>query len=205
MKNFQLPFLQIYRINALRIAAVLGFGFMAVTAAPPPLPVLSPFFEMWGITAIFIAIAGRAWVLLYIGGRKNSELVTYGPYSITRNPLYVFSLTGIIGVGLLTGSLISMTAFVLCAYLAFEMAIRGEEAYLSSRYGQRFDAYRQTVPRFWPDFFLWRESDALPLSSGRALASLRDGGVFILAWLGIELLKVGQDTGLLPVVVTLPF
>lgn len=204
MKDVQPPFLQHYRINALRVAAAIGFGVMAVTAAPPPLPVLSPFFEMWGITAIFIAIAGRAWVLLYIGGRKNSELVTSGPYSMTRNPLYVFSLTGITGVGLLTGSLISMTAFVLCAYLAFDMAIRGEEAYLSSRYGHRFHAYRQAVPRFWPDFSLWRESDALPLRSGRALASLRDGVVFILAWIGIELLKVGQDTGLLPVILTLP-
>ncbi len=98
MNDVQPPFLQHYRINALRVAAAIGFGVMAVTAAPPPLPLLSPFFEIWGITAIFVAIAGRAWVLLYIGGRKNSELVTYGPYSITRNPLYVFSLTGITGV-----------------------------------------------------------------------------------------------------------
>ncbi|WP_165225540.1 methyltransferase family protein [Affinirhizobium pseudoryzae] len=205
MKDIQLPFGQHYRINALRVAGAIGFCFLAITAAPLPLPLLSSFLEICGISAIFIAIAGRGWVLLYIGGRKNSELVTSGPYSITRNPLYVFSLTGITGVGLLTGSLISMTAFVLCAYLAFEMAIRGEEAYLSSRYGHRFQAYKQAVPRFWPDFSLWYESEALPLRSGRALASLKDGIVFILAWIGIELLKVGQDAGLLPVVLALPF
>ena len=161
MNDVQLPFLQHYRINALRGLAALGFCLLAVTAAPPPLPLLSPFLDMLGISAIFTAIAGRGWVLLYIGGRKNSELVTSGPYSISRNPLYVFSLTGIAGVGILTGSLISTTVFVLSAYLAFKMAMRGEEAYLSSRYGQHFEAYRQAVPRFWPDFSLWRESEAV--------------------------------------------
>jgi len=50
--------------------------------------------EAVGLAAIVFAIVGRAWCSLYIGGRKKAEIVSRGPYSITRNPLYVFSFFG---------------------------------------------------------------------------------------------------------------
>src|SRR5262245_36841884 len=41
----------------------------------------------------FAAGAGaRFWATLYIGGRKERELVTDGPYSLCRHPLYLGSL-----------------------------------------------------------------------------------------------------------------
>ena len=52
-----------------------------------------------GAGLIFVCISGRTWCSLYIGGRKNHELVTTGPYSVSRNPLYVFSIIGAIGIG----------------------------------------------------------------------------------------------------------
>ena len=161
-------------------------------------------FGILGAVAIFSAIAGRAWCLLYIGGRKNSELVTYGPYSITRNPLYFFSLIGIAGVGANTGSLLLTIMFVTATYLAFAMAIHGEEQYLSSRYGAAFAAYRDTVPRLLPDFSLWQENRNVLLSSGSAIVGLRDGIVFLAAWLVLEFIKVGQATKFLPIFWELP-
>ncbi|MGO7726914.1 hypothetical protein ACC713_12320 [Rhizobium johnstonii] len=41
----------------------------------------------FGTLLIAFGIIGRIWSTIYIGGRKNSALVTQGPYSITRNPL----------------------------------------------------------------------------------------------------------------------
>ena len=41
---------------------------------------------------ILICILGRTWATLYIGGQKQRELVTKGPYSVVRNPLYLFTL-----------------------------------------------------------------------------------------------------------------
>jgi protein-S-isoprenylcysteine O-methyltransferase Ste14 len=204
MRDVRTPFLQIYRINALRALGGLAACLITVTSAPPSLPVVQLLFEIFGTMAILIAIAGRGWSLFYIGGRKNAELVTSGPYSICRNPLYFFSLVGIAGVGAQTGSLLSMTMLLIAAYLAFDMAMRGEETYLAGRYGERFEAYAKTTPRLWPAFSLWRECEGLPLRSERAIGSLRDGIVFLGAWIAIELIRMGQASGLLPVLVVLP-
>ncbi|MDM9625259.1 isoprenylcysteine carboxylmethyltransferase family protein [Rhizobium sp. S152] len=199
-----MPFLQIYRINALRVLGAAAFGLLAVTS-PPVMPLfIRTILEAMGTLAIFVAIVGRCWSLFYIGGRKNSELVDFGPYSICRNPLYFFSLIGIAGIGAQTGSLVCMAVFVVATYLAFDTAMRGEEAYLGSRYGEAFDDYKRSVPRLLPDPSLWRECEDIPLRSVRAVGSLRDGIVFLGAWLAIEVVRLAQASGLLPVFWTLP-
>ncbi|HEV7246956.1 MAG TPA: isoprenylcysteine carboxylmethyltransferase family protein [Shinella sp.] len=205
MAEVRAPFLQQYRINTLRVFAAVAFALLAVTSSPSDLPVVNSLLELTGLLAIFTAIAGRVWSLFYIGGRKNAELVTDGPYSITRNPLYLFSLIGIAGLGAQTGSLLSMVAMTGIAYFAFDMAMRGEEAFLAGRYGQSFEHYRRLTPRLLPDFALWREAGDTPLRSVKAVSGLKDGAVFLAAWLGIELIKMAQAAELLPVFWTLPF
>ncbi|MFP5077977.1 methyltransferase family protein [Rhizobium sp. YIM 134829] len=204
MTQLQTPFLQSYRINALRLLGAGSAGLLLFAAAPPAIPVVEGVLDMIGTVAVFTAIAGRAWSLLYIGGRKNAELVTAGPYSMTRNPLYLFSLIGVVGIGAQTGSLLAMILISVLAYLAFEMAIRGEESFLASRYGEGFDAYRRSTPRLWPDTALWREGVGLPLRSAHAIGGLRDGAVFLVAWLGLDCIKLAQSAGLLPILWTLP-
>ena len=48
--------------------------------------------EMPGYLAIVVAIGLRLWCTLYIGGSKSRTLVTDGPYSVSRNPLYFASI-----------------------------------------------------------------------------------------------------------------
>ena len=42
---------------------------------------LHEYVEKFGIAAILLAILGRMWCTLYIGGRKSAEVVRNGPYS----------------------------------------------------------------------------------------------------------------------------
>lgn len=74
------------RIRFLWLAApvVLAPALLAESAWPQG----SPFREMLefaGTVLILICIGGRCWASLYVGGRKNRELVTTGPYAYTRN------------------------------------------------------------------------------------------------------------------------
>jgi protein-S-isoprenylcysteine O-methyltransferase Ste14 len=61
--------------------------------------------ELGGITLLLVCTFGRLWSILYSGSKKNVELVTRGPYSISRNPLYLFSSIGAFGIGLMFASL----------------------------------------------------------------------------------------------------
>lgn len=113
-----------------------------------------------GLMLIGFAIVGRLWCALYIGGRKNDELVSEGPYSMTRNPQYFFSLLGFLGLGLSTRSV----SFALSAGLFFAAVypcvIASEEAFLRNKFGAAFEAYCERTPRFFPSIVLYREPDA---------------------------------------------
>src|SRR5713226_3679090 len=87
--------------------ATLLFG---QSVFPPHTPVHETL-EMVGVLLIFLGIVGRLWATLYIGGRKSAEVVTGGPYSITRNPLYVFSTVAAAGVGAQIGSITATIGF----------------------------------------------------------------------------------------------
>src|SRR5262245_59839085 len=55
--------------------------------------------EVLSFVLLSVSEFGRVWVSAYISGRKTVELVTDGPYSITRNPLYFFTFIAYIGSG----------------------------------------------------------------------------------------------------------
>lgn len=75
--------------------------------------------EAVGLAMIVICVVGRAWCSLYIGGRKKAEIVTGGPYSLCRNPLYLFSFIGAFGMGAQTGSIVIAVLFVVIAFAVF--------------------------------------------------------------------------------------
>jgi protein-S-isoprenylcysteine O-methyltransferase Ste14 len=113
-----------------------------------------------GVFLVGIASFGRMWCSLYIAGRKDSELVTEGPYSICRNPLYFFSLVGALGIGFATETLL-VPLLILVAYsLYYPLVIKKEEIKLAGLHGAEFEGYRQKVPRFIPKFSLFHESKA---------------------------------------------
>ena len=84
--------------------------------------------EEAGALLIGACIVGRVFCTLYIGGGKNAQLVRHGPYSVARNPLYVFSLAGATGVGLSSASLVVGSLFGFAVWLLLSAAIRGEGA-----------------------------------------------------------------------------
>ena len=108
------------------------------------------FLEQAGVILIIACVLGRCWAMLYIGGNKNGRLVTTGPYSLCRNPLYVFSVMGAAGVGLMTQSLVYTAVLTSVTFAVLLQAVRKEEGQLSARFAENYAAYRNRTPRFAP-------------------------------------------------------
>lgn len=112
-----------------------------------------------GCGLVGLGAIGRLWCILYIGGYKSHALVTSGPYSICRNPLYFFSLLGAVGVGLTTETM-TLPAIILAMFAVYYPAvIRNEENVLRDRHGAEFDAYCKITPAFFPRWSLLREPE----------------------------------------------
>ena len=153
--------------------------------------------EALGLALIVVAIVGRAWCSLYIGGRKKAEIVDRGPYSITRNPLYVFSFIGAFGVGAQTGSLVIGAVFALATVVVFLRTVGREEAWLAEHFGATYAAYRNRTPRFWPNPALWRDAEELTVRPVFFLRTLRDGLTLLAAIPGMEGIERLQAAGLI--------
>tara|TARA_R110002020_G_scaffold16823_6_gene59347 strand:+ start:1259 stop:1834 length:576 start_codon:yes stop_codon:yes gene_type:complete len=106
--------------------------------------------RLLGALALLTCIAGRCWAALHIGGQKNQQLITSGPYARTRNPLYFFSTVGLAGVGLAVGSITLGAVFFCFSYLVFSYVIEREERTLEQFFAGEYRAYALIVPRFFP-------------------------------------------------------
>lgn len=95
-------------------------------------------------------VAVRLWATLYVGGRKEQTLVTAGPYSITRNPLYFGSFLIALSLGVFLQSLMFIACVLLVAWLHTARTIRAEEQVLREIHGAAFDAYCAHTPRLIP-------------------------------------------------------
>jgi protein-S-isoprenylcysteine O-methyltransferase Ste14 len=180
--------------------AVLLFGQSVFPPDTPPHETI----EMVGILLIFLGVVGRLWSTLYIGGRKSSEVVTGGPYSITRNPLYVFSTVAAAGVGAQIGSITAALGFAILCAAAFHIVILREEKFLRYKLGAPFEAYMARVPRFFPKLSLYQEGDTGSFRPRLLLTTLLDGLVFLVALPAFELIDGAQQSGILPVLFRLP-
>lgn len=77
----------------------------------------------------------------------DEGLVTSGLYRYSRNPQYVASILGFIGLGLAvaTGELAVLSALAIGVYVLLPFA---EEPWLASTYGEIYENYKRRTPRF---------------------------------------------------------
>lgn len=156
-----------------------------------------------GMALLAVCILGRCWCTLYIGAFKKNQLVTTGPYSLCRNPLYVFSCMAGAGMGLMSGSLSMGALFLLIVALVFGRVALKEEAYLAAQFGGDYARYRAETPRWWP-VGRWRDEALCLTRPGLLLITLRDGCLLYLVWPFFLLMELLREHGLVPVLLILP-
>lgn len=148
--------------------------------------------EFAGTVLVLICIGGRCWAALYVGGRKNRELVTTGPYAYTRNPLYFFSALGLAGVGLTFGSLMLSAFLFAFTWLVFSYVAAREVVALDAIFGEAYRRYRRSVPAFFPrlrrDYDGVLDPSSVTFDSVALKRTAIDSSYFLVAILAVELL-----------------
>ncbi|MBI4772660.1 MAG: isoprenylcysteine carboxylmethyltransferase family protein [Deltaproteobacteria bacterium] len=150
-----------YRILLSRIAAAAGFFLFCVTRSywETSNEKFTLALSFLGTFLVAISALGRLWCSLYIAGYKDNRLVTEGPYSISRNPLYLFSAIGAVGIGCATDTFTFPLALIVLFTLYYPLVIKSEEVRLRQLYGAKYEEYMKRVPTFFPKFSAFHEPE----------------------------------------------
>lgn len=192
------PVLQRQRIHILQVGALTTLPILLL-AQPTWDGAAHEFIEIAGICLVFACMVGRMWSILYVGSKKNVELVTTGPYSMMRNPLYFFSCIGAVGVGLMYGSLLVALGLGLIAYAVFSVTAVKEAEFLQSKFGPAYKGYSRHTPHFWPNPSLYSDEHEVYLSPKALKRTLLDAMLFLAVFPVIEVLEYLHVNGTLPI------
>lgn len=156
--------------------------------------------ELVGYFFLLAGLTVRIWCIFYIGGRKSEELITEGPYSICRNPLYVGTLLLSIGVGLCFENLPMLVLILVAMLPAHVLVARMEENHLEEIFGQKYRSYKQKTPMFLPRLSNYTSSETLqvPVRAIRRIG-IDTAGVLLIPEIE-DLLELLHEHGILPVV-----
>ena len=153
------------------------------------MPFVNDIMLIAGSFMIGAAVVGRLWRAQYIAGRKTTSLITEGPYSICRNPLYLFSLIGATGVGLFSGS-VTLAAIIPIVFAAiYPVTIKREELDLLAIHGDAYRDYMRSVPRFIPKWRLFCEPPEYQVNTKIFRREMVDSLYFV--WI-VGLLKAAE-------------
>jgi protein-S-isoprenylcysteine O-methyltransferase Ste14 len=120
--------------------------------------------EFLGYTFILTGLVMRNWATLYIGGKKSKELVTSGPYSICRHPLYWGTFFLGIGVGLCFENIPLMAALLIVLGPIHYITAVFEEVNLEQKFPTEYAAYKRQTPRLFPRFGNYRSEPLVTVS-----------------------------------------
>lgn len=148
----RLPWPPIIYLIAIVIAAVLSYTV--------PLPwVPSPFSDIALAAGVLMAIAAIAVDILamrtmsaakttVMPHRGSEHLVTKGPFSFSRNPIYLGNTVLTIAIGLVFGALWFLPAGIAAAFATQKLAIEREEKHLAVKFGKPYRDYCKRVKRW---------------------------------------------------------
>ncbi len=179
-----------HRIAWSRVAVVLVFVYAVLVPSPAFFSQAAlEFLELLGFVLLSAAALGRLWCLSYISGFKNEVLLTEGPYSVVRNPLYLFNFVGAVGFGLAIENPF-LAALLALGFLAFyPSVVRREEARLTEQFGEAFTRYCAVTPRWIPRWSNFHEPETWTVVPRRFRAGLLSNMWFLWAFLVWEVFE----------------
>ncbi|MFQ5822010.1 MAG: methyltransferase family protein [Candidatus Heimdallarchaeota archaeon] len=137
-------FLTAVGLSGIPLIALLDFGSLE-------LPLDQPWRLTLGVSLFVGSVLFALWGIRTLSSQQTlglqGELITTGPYRFTRNPQYVGDIFAILGVILITNSMMGLITGVIGIFL-FIFAPFSEEPWLKEQFGEQYQMYCQTTPRF---------------------------------------------------------
>jgi hypothetical protein len=141
---------------------------------------------------------------MYISGNKRLELITDGPYSIVRNPLYFFSFIGALGIGLVSENLLILVLMVFFYAAYYPLTILAEERKLENTFGDAYLEYKRRTPRSLPKLSLYRNTESYTINTKVFVGNFLYGMWFIWIFILLHIIEMAQNAGYLPVYWRIP-
>jgi protein-S-isoprenylcysteine O-methyltransferase Ste14 len=105
---------------------------------------------------IFAALSLIGWAVLVMvragvdprPDKPDAAMVEAGPFRVSRNPIYLGFLLAVAGFALRWGDLWGWLALAAAHLVLDRLVVAKEEAYLATRFGPAYAAYRSRVRRW---------------------------------------------------------
>ena len=175
------------------------FIFLAFSRAILPPTTLSHL-QLAGGILIGLSILIRTLSSVYIAGYKNHQLITYGTYSLSRNPLYVGWLGGACGLGLAVGSPILAIVLPSAIFFIYTRAILLEEKRLSAQFPLAWQGYVANTPRWIGKASNSSWQLTSPVKPKLIVRAFGEGASLLLIYPLHKSFMIMQDAAILPVI-----
>jgi len=148
----RLPWPPIIFLAAIAVGVLLNVFYPLPWLGQPLSGIL--FVLGWLMIAAFVALNIAGMRALRRAGttvrpdRATDHLVTDGPFSFSRNPLYLAGLMLVLGIGLILGAVWSLLLALIAAFAVQKLAIEREERHLQARFGKTYMDYADRVRRW---------------------------------------------------------
>ncbi|HBG26489.1 MAG: hypothetical protein A2Y10_04120 [Planctomycetes bacterium GWF2_41_51] len=160
--------------------------------------------ETCGLLLITLCSFGRLWALMYISGYKSDQVISVGPYSIVRHPLYVFSFIGAIGIGLASENLLIFAIIAVFYICYYPFTILAEEKKLTSKFGQAYIDYMKCTPRILPKLTKPNNPVIYHVKPDKYIANFADAMWFVWIFILLHFVERLQQMAVLPVIFKIP-
>lgn len=160
--------------------------------------------EFIGYLLVALCALGRVYTSAFLGGFKNDKLITYGPFSIVRNPLYFFSLVGFAGIALITAHIVIIVGLPVAFIITYHFLIKREEERLQEIFGASYKKYKAKTPKLFPNFKLYKAPEIIEVKPKFLNNAFRDSIWWFAAFPLLEILESLKGMDIFPSLFILP-
>jgi protein-S-isoprenylcysteine O-methyltransferase Ste14 len=160
--------------------------------------------EFIGYFFVVICALGRVYCTAFLGGFKNRAIIDYGPFSICRNPLYVCSIIGVIGISIISNHISVIVTAPVAIIVIYYFLVRREEEYLKEKFGKEYLDYYNKTPRFIPNFRLYHAPKTVEMVPKTLTNGVKDALLWFVAFPALEMVEYIQEIGWIKPLFVLP-